>query len=147
MYLHMYTCLYCHPASDQSASQVLIPNYISIIFIISCCYFLVDMWRFKELQFSLKQVWAVTWDFQQCGMCDQQSLRPACAYAESVQSLCKSLKYSISVKLLTEHHLEFLGLKGGCTCSSESTLVKRPHSLKSHVTAQLLRLCRTVAKW
>ena len=28
------------------------------------------------------------------------------------------------VKLLTEHHLEFLSLKGGCTGSSESTLVK-----------------------
>ena len=32
----------------------------------------------------------------------------------------KSLKYSMSVKLLTEHHLEFLSLKGGCTGSSES---------------------------
>ena len=28
------------------------------------------------------------------------------------------------VKLLTEHHLEFLTLKGGCRGSSESTLVK-----------------------
>ena len=28
------------------------------------------------------------------------------------------------VKLLTEQHLEFLSLKGGCTGSSESTLVK-----------------------
>ena len=27
------------------------------------------------------------------------------------------------VKLLTEHHLEYLSLKGGCTGSSESTLV------------------------
>ena len=27
----------------------------------------------------------------------------------------------MSVKLLTEHHLEFLSLKGGCTGSSEST--------------------------
>ena len=31
---------------------------------------------------------------------------------------------SLSVKLLTEHHLEFLCLKGGCTGLSESTLVK-----------------------
>ena len=43
------------------------------------------------------------------------------------QSVCKSLEYSMSVKLLTEHHLEFLSLKGGCTGSSESTLVKMPH--------------------
>ena len=28
------------------------------------------------------------------------------------------------VKLLTEHHLEFLSLKRGCRASSESTLVK-----------------------
>ena len=28
------------------------------------------------------------------------------------------------VKLLTEHHLEFLSLKGGCRGSSESTLIK-----------------------
>ena len=31
---------------------------------------------------------AVARDFQQCGMCDQQSLRSACAYAQSDQSLC-----------------------------------------------------------
>ena len=43
----------------------------------------------------------------------------------------------MSVKLLTEHHLEFLSLKGGCTGSSESTLVKMPHCWKSHVPAQL----------
>ena len=42
------------------------------------------------------------------------------------------------VKLLTEHHLEFLSLKGGCTGSSESTLVKMPHCWKSHVVAYLL---------
>ena len=41
------------------------------------------------------------------------------------------------VKLLTEHHLEFLSLKGGCIGSSESTLVKMPHCWKSHVTANL----------
>ena len=40
------------------------------------------------------------------------------------------------VKLLTEHHLKFQGFKGGCTGSSESTLVKMPHCWKSHVTAQ-----------
>ena len=36
------------------------------------------------------------------------------------------------VKLLTEHHLEFLSLKGGCTGSSESTHVKMTHCWKSH---------------
>ena len=47
------------------------------------------------------------------------------------------LEYPMSVKLLTEHHLEFLSLKGGCTGSSESTLVKMPHCWKSHVSAQM----------
>ena len=41
------------------------------------------------------------------------------------------------VKLLTEHHLELLSLKEGCTCSSESTLVKMQHCWKSHVTAHM----------
>ena len=43
----------------------------------------------------------------------------------------------MSVKLLVEHHLEFLSLKGGCIGSSESTFVKMQHRWKSHVTAQL----------
>ena len=42
----------------------------------------------------------------------------------------------MSVKLLTEHHLEFLSSKGGFTGSSESTLVKMPHYWKSRVAAQ-----------
>ena len=44
------------------------------------------------------------------------------------------------VKLLTEHHLEFLSLKGGCTGSSEYTIVKVPHCWKSHDTAHILRV-------
>ena len=42
------------------------------------------------------------------------------------------------VKLLTEHHLEFLSLKGGCRGSSESTHVKMPHCWKSHAAAQMI---------
>ena len=44
------------------------------------------------------------------------------------------------VELLTEHYLVFVNLKGGCTGSSESTLVKMPHCWKSHVTAHLIVL-------
>ena len=36
----------------------------------------------------------------------------------------------MSVKLLPEHHLEVLSLKGGCTGASESTLVKMQHLLE-----------------
>ena len=43
----------------------------------------------------------------------------------------------MSVKLLTEHHWEFLSFKGGCKGSSEFTLVKMPHLWKSHVMAQM----------
>ena len=44
----------------------------------------------------------------------------------------------MTVKLLTEHHFEFLSLKRDCTGSSEFTLVKMPHCWKSHVSAQIV---------
>ena len=44
----------------------------------------------RSVYFSsyITYIWAVIWNFQQCGMCDQQWLRPACAYAQTDQSLC-----------------------------------------------------------
>ena len=42
------------------------------------------------------------------------------------------------VKLLSEHHLEFLSLKGDCTGSSESTLVKMSNCWKSHALAHII---------
>ena len=41
------------------------------------------------------------------------------------------------VKLLTEHYLELLSLKGGYRGSSESTLVKMSNCWKSHAAAQI----------
>ena len=41
------------------------------------------------------------------------------------------------VKLLTEHHLEFLSLKGGGRGSSESTLIKMSNCWKSHAAGQM----------
>ena len=69
---------------------------------------------------------------------DQESLRSACAYAQTDQSLCWSLEYSMNFKLLTKLHLEFLSITGGCTGSSESTLVNMPHCWKSHAMAKFL---------
>ena len=47
----------------------------------------------------------------------------------------------MNIKLLTEHHLEFLSQNGGCNGSYESTHVKMLHCWKSHVMAHLsLRL-------
>ena len=71
-------------------------------------------------------------------MCDQQRHRSACAYTQIDQRLCKSLECSMTGKLLIEHYLEFLSLKGGCTGSSESTLVKMPHCGNSHAATQIL---------
>ena len=41
------------------------------------------------------------------------------------------------VKLLTEHHLEFLSLKGFYRGLSESTHVNMPQSWRSHALAQI----------
>ena len=41
------------------------------------------------------------------------------------------------VKLMTERHLEFLSLKGGCRGSPASTHVKMPHCWKSYAMAQI----------
>ena len=107
------------------------------------------MIRGPSQKYPWKYVWllgrcplhnASAWDFQQCGMCNQQRLRPACAYAQSDQSLCLLLEYSMTVKLLTQHIFEFLNLKGGCTGLSESTPVKMPHCWKSHVAAHIWQL-------
>ena len=79
-------------------------------------------------------------------MCQDQSLRSACAYTQSDQSLCLLLEYFMSAKLLTEHHLEFLSLKGGSTGSSESPLVKMPYCWKLRVTAQMCFVCPTCVR-
>ena len=50
----------------------------------------------------------------------------------------------MSVKLLTERHLEILSLKGGCTGSSESTLVKMPHvAAHFYVLSRILSMSDT----
>ena len=70
-------------------------------------------------------------------MCDKQSLRSDCAYAQSDQRLCLSLEYSMSVKLLTEHHLEFLSLKIDCTVGPTFLQVE---NLDSDQTVEMRRL-------
>ena len=45
----------------------------------------------------------------------------------------------MGVKLLTEHRSEFVSLKGGCTGSSESTLVRMPHCVAAHFMIYWLR--------
>ena len=50
----------------------------------------------------------------------------------------------MTVKLLTEQHLKFLNLKGGCTGLSESILVKMPHCWQSHVAVWLFSMIRVL---
>ena len=53
----------------------------------------------------------------------------------------------MSVKLLTENHLEFLSLKGGCRGSSESTFVKMSNCWKSHAAAYIMIVCIRGCGW
>ena len=53
------------------------------------------------------------------------------------RSLIRAFASCLNI-LLTEHHLGFLSLKGGCTGWPESTLVKMPHCWKAHVMAYIL---------
>ena len=62
--------------------------------------------------------------------------------AQFDQSLCLSLGYSMSVLLLTGHHLEFLSLKGGCRGLSESNLSKC-HIVGNHMSPLILRPRKT----
>ena len=55
-----------------------------------------------------------------------------------MRSLIRAFASCLSI-LLTEHHLEFLSLKGGCRGSSKSTLVKISHCWKSHAAAHISR--------
>ena len=48
------------------------------------------------------------------------------------------------IKLLTEYHLELLGFKGGCTGSSESTLVNMLNCWKSLAVAEMVYCTRFV---
>ena len=56
-----------------------------------------------------------------------------------------SLEYSMSAKLLTEQHLEFLGLKGGCAGSFVCLLVL--FDLILYVPSTIFQLNRDGSSW
>ena len=71
------------------------------------------------------------------------SVQPA--HLRSLIRAFANLEYSMTVKLLTEHHLELLSLKGGCLGRSASTLVKcqivgnlRPQLTLTHTSFPLV---------
>ena len=51
----------------------------------------------------------------------------------------------MSVKVLTEHHLEFLSLKGDCTGSSDSSNIKLLPGRKFFTTLPSTQVCTLVA--
>ena len=65
-------------------------------------------------------------------MCDQQSLRSACACAQSDRGLCLSLECYVTVGLLPGCRLGFV--PGGAGWSG-SARVGMPHCWRSHATA------------
>ena len=113
------------------------------IYELRCVMYMLWQWKILKPQYEWKKMWAVTHDFQQCHMCDQQRLRPACAYQPAhMRSLIWAIASRLNIPWILSYWLniiwEFLSLTGGCTDSSESTLVKIPHCWKSHVAAQYL---------
>ena len=54
-----------------------------------CCFVMTRNWNkriWQRIDIPAEIIWASAWGLRQCGMCDQQSLRSACAYAQSDQS-------------------------------------------------------------
>ena len=64
-------------------------------------------------------------------MCDQQSLRSACACAQSDRGLCLSFECYVTIGLLPRCRLGFVPGGG----SSGSARFGMPHCWKSHATA------------
>ena len=90
-----------------------------------------------SVSFARQYIYSVKCTFDPLHEISNNVVCATSAYAQSDQRLCKSLKYSMTVKLLTDQHLEFLSLKGGGTGSSEYLHVKMPHCWKSRVAARL----------
>ena len=86
---------------------------------------------------SLKRLPSIAFNYLLYKPVHEISNNVVCATSKASDQPAHTLEYSMIVKLLTEHHLEFLSFKGGCTGSSESTLVKMPHCWKSHATAHI----------
>ena len=56
-----------------------------------------------------------------------------------VRAFASRVNIHRNVKLLTEHRLEFVSLKGGYTGSSESTLIRMPHCVAAQFMIYWLR--------
>ena len=76
--------------------------------------------------------------FQHCGMCNQQSLRSACAYAQSDQNLYLSFEYSMMFSYQINIIWSFKAKYEAAQVRLSLHLSKMPHCLKSHDTVLLM---------
>ena len=79
-----------------------------------------------QVSLVVKYIWAATWDFQQCGMCDQQ---PAHTRSLIRAFACRLNIKWVSIKLLSEHNLEFLSLKARL-----SLFMSKCHIVANHMS-------------
>ena len=86
----------------------------------------------QQTRFVTYRIWAMVWDFQKCGICDQQSRRSACAYAQSDQSICLSLEYSMTATDWTSFAVSKLKKE-----AAQARLSQRSNCWKSHATAHM----------
>ena len=92
----------------------------------------------KLLSLHIQKTYEPWHEISNIVVCATSKASDQSAHTRSLIRACASrLTIFLSIKLLTEHHLEFLSLTGGCKGSSESTLVKMPHCWKSHVAAHI----------
>ena len=89
--------------------------------------------RYKKLIFCYTNIIGLRHEISNNVVCatSKTSDQPA-----HMRSLIRAFVSRLNI-LLTEHHLEFLSLKGDCAGSPESALVKMPHCWKSHVMAHI----------
>ena len=99
------------------------------------------MYNSQDIERSLVNIISKTYEpvheISNTGMCIQQSLRSACAYAQSDQSLCKSLEYSISVMLLVNNIWSFYTLKEAVQARLSLHLSKC-HIVENHLSRLIL---------
>ena len=98
----------------------------------ACVFSLVPKLSIPSILILSNKIWASAWDFQQCDMCDQQSLRSACA-VWSEPLIGAWVFHDRQATDWTPPGVS--SLKGGDRSSHESTHVKIPYCSKSHALA------------
>ena len=68
------------------------------------------------------------------------------AHTQSDQRICLSSEYSMSVKLLTEHHLEFLSLKEAAQACLSLHLSKC-HIVGNHMLWLIYIFATSISQW